>query len=601
MTLLYQRGDTKVSCGRLFSVAGWKHNKYAATFDKGQRVVNVEIITIINLDGDNMPLKKINLRTTLVLLALIFVAAAVVLYQSINTPSQTQQITRYSKQLAVGSKMDVNISNLTASSQMYIIYGDPQYLKTFRLYSAKTVEDGLELYNLTGGNNKDKVEEILALSRTYITFVENEMLPIIQSSNPDPNDIKYLQIRNNEFSQQLKQISTEINKANAAELNNYYQITVSATNKKIGLAVIVILISLLLLLGGLYSTTSTLALEHHYLRRLADKTDRAILVVDRSGNFKEMNNAASSLLGISPEQLLDSSISDAPYFYPHLQNLVQPLYAVLMDKKPLANQKLAHFYAGKKVTLNVDYIPVITAQDRLTGVIIMANIVRKERDSVLLDTLEVERKRISIEIHDWIARYLSTLIHSIDYLLRRPTMHPDELKGNLLTMRDYCQNGAIEMRGIMNNIHPYLIDKVGLVSALESYVNIYESLNNIKVYVFYQKRSLSIDNKKEIIIYRIIQEALSNIVKHSRATEVDIHLTVENQSLRIEIEDNGGVGGEFTPGKGMWGMQERAKLVGGDISFEYSDTGFCVTLTVPLQAEEQEGLNGEKENPSNAD
>ena len=538
-----------------------------------------------------MPLKKINYKTTLILLILILGAAVSLLYESINTPNQTEQINLYSKQLAMGSKIDENISNLTANSQMYILYGDPQYLKAFRFYSAKTVEDGLELYNLATSNNKENIEMVLALSRTYITFVENEMLPIIQSDIPNPKEVKYLHIRNNEFSQQLKQRVAEINKANAAGLSNYYQVTVSSTNKKMGLSVIIILIALLLLIGGLYSTTMSLTLQHYYLRRLADKTDRAIIVVDRNGVFKEINNAATSLLGLPPERLLDSSISDTPYFFPQLQGLVQPLYSVIMDKKELANQKLSYFHAGKKILLEADYIPVLTHKQMLTGIIIIANIVQKQRDSVLLDTLEVERKRISIEIHDWIARYLSTLIHSVDYLLRRPTMHPDELKGNLLTMRDYCQNGAIEMRGIMNNIHPYLIDKVGLVSALESYVNIYEGLNNIKVYVFYQKRALSIENKKEIFIYRIIQEALSNIAKHSNATEVDIHLTVEGHILRIEIEDNGGSGEEFTAGKGLWGMKERAKIIGGNISFEYSDTGFCVTLTVPIQQEEHDGEN----------
>lgn len=538
-----------------------------------------------------MPLKKINIRTTLVLLVFIVGAAVLLLYESTNTPSQTEQINLYSRQLAMGSKIDENISNLTANSQMYILYADPQYLKALRFYSAKTVEDGIELYNLATSTNKDNVEMVLTLTRTYITFVENEVLPIIQSDNPNPKDVKYLQIRNSEFSQQLKQRVAEINKVNAAGLSNYYQVTVGSTNKNMGLAVIIILISLLLLMGGLYSTTTSLALQHYYLRRLADKTDRAIIVVDRGGAFKEINNAACTLFGVPAEPLLDSTISDTPYFFPQLQGLVQPLYTVMMDKKELSNQKLSYFYTGKKITLEVDYIPVVTHKQLLTGVIIMASIVQEQREHVLLDTLEAERKRISIEIHDWIARYISTLIHSVDYLLRRPTMHPDELKGHLLTMRDYCQNGAVEMRGIMNNIHPYLIDQVGLVSALESYVNIYESLNNIKVYVFYQKRALSIENEKEIVIYRIIQEALSNIVKHSQASEVDIHLTVETNLLRIEIEDNGGTGEEFTAGKGIWGMKERAKLIGGDINFEYSDTGFCVTLTVPMQQEGYDGSN----------
>ncbi|WP_238473411.1 sensor histidine kinase [Desulforamulus profundi] len=280
-----------------------------------------------------------------------------------------------------------------------------------------------------------------------------------------------------------------------------------------------------------------------------------------------------------------------------MQNITQPLLHSLLNQRELLRHKAVFHNDGRPIHLTVDYIPIFLF-NKLIGVMMIARMANEQKDKpLLLDTLEKERKRISIEIHDWIARYMSTIIHSLDYNLR---LHKDgDLKGEdllqgLIDLRNHCQNAAIEMRGIMNDIHPYLIDKVGLISALESYIHTFEKLNKIKVYIFYQDRALRVKKKDEIIIYRIIQEALSNIVKHAKATEVDINFTKQQDTLKIEIMDNGGTEGDFVAGKGLWGMKERAGLIGGDIVFGYCETGFCVTLTVPI-------LPGGQKNGENQD
>ncbi|MEG6615037.1 PAS domain-containing protein [Peptococcaceae bacterium 1198_IL3148] len=542
---------------------------------------------------------KINTKIQIALLMTILVSAAILLHQSLSTPSQTEIINHYSEQLAINAKVSEDIGKITSNSQMYILYADKQYLDAFRYYSAKIIEDELALYNNASEQGKESINKIIELSKTYISFVENEVVPLINAHNElAANDLKYLQVRHNEFSQELQQRAAEISSANMAELNNFFQGTVTNIGDKITLPVMFLLISLLLMLAGLYGTLTQLSSHHQYLNKVSENIENALIIVDRSGVFKELNKSAREILGIDPDKLLEKNISEIPYLFPQLQNIVQPLYAVIMQKKELLNQSIVYIYAGKKIALDVDYHPVLGNDNKLIGVIVLMNVVAEQRDKhVLLDTLEAERKRLSIEIHDWIAQYLSTIIHSVDYIIRLDNIPKDELKDSLVTIRSHCQNAAIEMRGIMNNLHPYLIDKVGLVSALESYINTFEKLNNIKVYVFYQTRSLNIPNKLEIIIYRIIQEALSNIVKHSQATEVNLHFIVESNLLKIELEDNGGDSGEFVTGKGMWGMKERAKLIGGDIDFEHSDIGFCVTLTVPIDS----GGHNNEQNHGNVD
>lgn len=541
---------------------------------------------------------KINTKIQLILLIIIVISSILLLQESFSTHDRANKINLYSKQLYINNSISEDITNLIATGQKCILYSDKQYLDDFRNYSTKIIKNELELYNLVTPANKQVVENIIELSKAYISFVENEVLPTTYSGKKvDPNDIKYLQLRHNEFNQELRQKVDKISAANMSELNNYFQVTFTSMKSKITLLVVFLLSALTLLLWGMYTAITSLSVQHLYLNKLSEHIKSAIILTDRKGYFKELNKSAENLFDISSEKILDMNINEIPVLFPQLQHVTQPLYAVILQKKALLNHSVTYYHSGQKLELTMDYIPIIISK-RLTGVMMVATVVEEYKDKhILLDTLEAERKRISIEIHDWIARYLSTIIHSIDYIFRLKNVPKDELQDNLLTLRNHCQNAAIEMRGIMNNIHPYLIDKVGLVSALESYINIFEKLNNIKVYVFYQSRSLSIPNKSEIIIYRIIQEALSNIAKHSTATEVDIHFTVLHHTLKIELEDNGENCGEFVTGKGMWGMKERAKLIGGNIIFEHKDSGFCVTLTVPIIL----GGQQDEENQRNAD
>ncbi|MTI80957.1 MAG: histidine kinase [Firmicutes bacterium] len=528
-----------------------------------------------------MSFVRFNTKIQVFLLVIVVTSSILLLQQSLNATDRTNKINSYSQQLSMHNKISEDITNLTSNGQKYILYADKQYLEAFRQFSNKAIEDQISLYNSVNTINKQGIEDIIELTKSYISFVENEVVPTIHSSEESID--KYLLQRHNELNQDLMQKMSRNAVANMEDANDYYQVTVNNINKKITYSVIFLLSALALLLWGTYTTLTSLSVQHLYFDKLSKRTRSAVLLIDNKGYFKQLNEKAEDLFDISKERILDNSVSDVPMLFPQLQGITEPLYSVIMQKEKLDNHNINYSYAGRKSDLSVDYIPIMVGK-RLASVMIVASLKEEDKNkNILLDTLEAERKNISIEIHDWIARYLSTIIHSIDYILRLKDEDKEKAEDNLITLRKHCQNAAIEMRSIMNNIHPYLIDRVGLVSALESYINIYEKLHNIKVYVFYQSRSLKISNKSEIIIYRIIQEALSNTAKHGHATEVDIHFAIHNNILLMEVEDNGGRTVNFTSGKGMWGMNERANLIGGSIDFENRDSGFIVTLTVPLQ------------------
>ncbi|GAB6180791.1 hypothetical protein JCM14036_21100 [Desulfotomaculum defluvii] len=541
-----------------------------------------------------MTLNKRLLSIFIVLLALTFICSVGLFKKFSETYAQVDKIHSFQEQLADFDQLLTNIDNMTSSLQDYIILGEQSYLENYYEQSSLFINKQTEVYNSPTLSSNQDVLQLIDLSKSFISFATLEVIPVIQSKEYSQTNIEYLYSKNKELTSEIKDKLNNIHKGHNAQMNNYFETTLLNIDNKIILLLFILISSFIILPYVLYLLFKPLMEKCLYTNELAEYSDDAVIFIDHNGDVKYVNKSAQDFFGLLPEKVINKNIQQFPEFFPRLQSTIQPLFHSLMYQKELLKNKVTYKDDGRPLDLTVDYVP-IKLFDRFIGAMMVSRIANRQKDKpLLLDTLEKERKRISIEIHDWIARYMSTIIHSLDYNLRlhkNGDLKGEQLLQNLSDLRNHCQNAAIEMRGIMNDIHPYLIDKVGLISALESYITTFEKLNNIKVFIFYQDRSLKLKRKDEIIIYRIIQEALSNIVKHARATEVDINFTKEHDTLIIEIMDNGGNEGDFVAGKGIWGMRERANLIGGTIVFGYCDTGFCVTLNVPIipggQSDEQ--------------
>ncbi|WP_051276419.1 sensor histidine kinase [Desulfovirgula thermocuniculi] len=477
---------------------------------------------------------------------------------------------------------------LAASAQEYVLFGDDQALNDFRHYSQQAARLGLELYELAGPGQKQAVEELLALTRAYSSFMENEVVPALQGG-PGERSLELLRWQHRDMTRQLLYRTDALAALLTGEAQKSMREAAQAVKRKAAYAFILSLCSLGALAGAALFLAPRLA-RYVLLRRLVGSLTTPVLLINRRERVEYLNPGAAALLQVPREEVTGRAVEEVLRLFPHLQGLLQPLLEVLLSQKTLAGQQVAFVRDGQRTFLVADYLPVKLWQ-KTAGAAVLVREVRPHRDgqNILLDTLERERKRISIEIHDWIGRYMSALIQGLDYLLHKESL-PQEARESVLVLRGQCQQAAIEMRNIMNDIHPYLIEKAGLIPALESYVANFEHLHKKKVFLYYQSRSLPLDPEAKIMVYRIVQEALTNVARHSPASEVDIYFADAGDHLNIEIIDNGGVKEEAPlPGKGLWGMKERAQLVGGQLSYGYRDTGFYVSLVVPKGSEGKDG------------
>ncbi|MDP4083364.1 MAG: PAS domain S-box protein [Bacillota bacterium] len=185
----------------------------------------------------------------------------------------------------------------------------------------------------------------------------------------------------------------------------------------------------------------------------------------------------------------------------------------------------------------------------------------------IIDVQEDERKRLSRNLHDGIGQNLYSHLITINRLL-------SELNHPLLRqMQDEATQLIEEIREISWELRPSVLDDLGLVPAIRSFLTRFSDHYDIDVY-FDCALNHRLDISIELTIYRIIQEALTNIRKYAEVNEATVTIREMENAIRVMVEDNG-VGFERkgqSSGVGLFSMDERARSVGGEL-FIYSSPG----------------------------
>jgi signal transduction histidine kinase len=203
-----------------------------------------------------------------------------------------------------------------------------------------------------------------------------------------------------------------------------------------------------------------------------------------------------------------------------------------------------------------------------------ANLQLQELSSRLLEVQERERKNIATELHDSIASSLTAVILCLSRA--RPVIETcDPLYQNIITSSIIILKNAIkETRQLMNSLQPPMIDEFGLIASIqwltEQYRGLYPHLTTHKKITI--EESL-IPAHLKIILFRIIQEAFTNIAKHSKAEAASIYLKQKENAIHLKIADDGAGFAQdevnsnraLSSGFGILNMKERAKFSGGKL------------------------------------
>lgn len=198
----------------------------------------------------------------------------------------------------------------------------------------------------------------------------------------------------------------------------------------------------------------------------------------------------------------------------------------------------------------------------------------------VIDAEEMERQRLSRELHDGIGQLLIAIKLRLEGLLYQDAR---EIRNSIQELKNYLDQIIDEVRRISNNLMPSVLEAFGLVIAFRNLFLDTEELSGLKIHFEAKGDFEKVDQKVKTYIYRLTQEALSNIVKHASAREVWINLNRRADQLVLIIRDNGrgfrtntaGIEG----GNGIHNMRERVSLLQGHIEI-ISSPGKGTTITV---------------------
>jgi len=203
---------------------------------------------------------------------------------------------------------------------------------------------------------------------------------------------------------------------------------------------------------------------------------------------------------------------------------------------------------------------------------------QEKANMMTIETQEEERQRIAQELHDDIGQQLTAIkMGWNNFLQKHDADESQQLQKNLNDLAD-------DVRTLSHRMMPKALVQLGLRAALEDLTNRQAKQGHFTAQFDYYNLRERYDGRIEKTLYRIAQEALNNIVKHSQATEINVQLYGQGVFLTMMIEDNGkGFTSGHTTGKGLFNMENRAKLMKGEVNIESSPgKGTVVFVKVPV-------------------
>ncbi len=198
---------------------------------------------------------------------------------------------------------------------------------------------------------------------------------------------------------------------------------------------------------------------------------------------------------------------------------------------------------------------------------------------------EKERKRLSRELHDDTLQSLATAITEIGMVTSSENLMGAE--GRLLRVQEILSSTMSSVRRFCRDLRPSLLDDLGLIDAIEWLVADLHSRSGMSVILDVQGARHRLDERLELPIFRVVQEALHNVEHHAGATQANVDIIFNRENLVVSIADNGrgmsSLGPPTETGLGLRGMDERTKLLKGSLIIESKPgRGTTITLIVPF-------------------
>jgi PAS domain S-box-containing protein len=322
-----------------------------------------------------------------------------------------------------------------------------------------------------------------------------------------------------------------------------------------------------------------------------------------SGRILSANVALQKMMGYSEEELLALSIMDITHEGDREAN--RRLLAELLEgrRRSFEMQKRYRRKDGTLIwaSVNVSLVPGTQSIPRFCMAIVEDITDRKRSQEELQHSFEQlraltarlqvireeERKSVAREIHDELGQALTAIKIDLASLMRQLSVDQPQQRKRTDSLLELVDQTIHSVRRISTELRPGILDDLGLVAALEWAAEEFQARTGTRCRLNLPGDDIEIDQECATAMFRIFQETLTNVARHSNASEVGVRLAKENGDLTLEVHDNGrGIGVEQLSGGrslGILGMRERAALLGGELGIIGApEKGTTLRVRIPV-------------------
>jgi len=341
-----------------------------------------------------------------------------------------------------------------------------------------------------------------------------------------------------------------------------------------------------------------LRLSEERYRSLFENASEAIFVCSNAGRIISVNRACEQLTGYTQAELSTTTVYEL--FSGISLDMIRQMFSEKQDKVMIREIEELRLMRkdGTEAFIQLKVSPLLRGNE-VIGLQAIARDVTEERQlrqsmeyyiTQITRAQEDERLRISRELHDDTAQVLASLSRGLDLLISEEKKLPKPTIERLEKLQQRADAALEGVRRFSQDLRPSILNDLGLVPALEWLIADLEKRSKMITKVNITGNRHRLPPEKELAVFRIAQEALSNVRRHSRASSVEMTMDFGDDALTLIISDNGR--GFNVPertsdlvlsGKlGMMGMRERARLIGGTLIVQSeADAGTTVTLRAP--------------------
>jgi PAS domain S-box-containing protein len=344
-------------------------------------------------------------------------------------------------------------------------------------------------------------------------------------------------------------------------------------------------------------TAQQLGISEERYRGLFENSSDAIFVCSNTGRIVSVNRACEQLTGYTQKEL--TSIAIYELFPGVTRDRVKQLFSERLEGETVGRTEEVRLTRknGTEAFIQLKVSPLLRSEE-VIGLQVIAQDVTEEK--LLRQNMEYyikqvtraqedERLRISRELHDDTAQALATLSRDLDALINREKKLAKPVTERLQKLHEMADSALEGVRRYSQDLRPSILDDLGLVPALEWLITDLEKEHGMATSVSVTGRRRRLAPEKELTVFRIAQEVLSNVRRHSQASEVEMNLDFGADALTLIISDNGqgfnlprrtsdlALSGKL----GIIGMRERARLIGGTL-IVLSDPGAGTTVTLRI-------------------